>query len=60
MKVLNAECVACDIYKVKFLFHALGHPFREACQLFSDVFFESSAPPPSHLLNLGIQVTREG
>ncbi len=56
----GVECVACDIEEVEFSFHALGHPFREARQLLSDVFFESSPSPPSHLLNLGIRVTRQG
>jgi hypothetical protein len=40
--------------------HAHGHPFGEARQLLLDVFFEGSTLPPSHLLNLGIQVTRQG
>ncbi len=56
----GVECVACDIDKVEFSFHALGHPFGEACQLLLDVFFESSTSPPSHLLNLGIRLTRQG
>ena len=55
----GVERIACDIDEVKIFLHALGHPFREARQFLSVVFFESSTSPPSHLLNLGIRVTRQ-
>jgi hypothetical protein len=55
----GVERVSCNIDKVDFFLRALGHPFGEARQFLLDVFFESSTSPPSHLSNLGIQVTRQ-
>jgi hypothetical protein len=53
------KSIPCNIYKVEFSFHIFGHANCVACKLLPNVLLESGPLPPSHLLNLRVQVTSQ-